>query len=238
MRLVKGIVVAAAVALVVPVLHGAPQGRDMDRAVPGGGIFVDGWKGRIDPGSVRQGRSINDSKFAKEGDKIVLTIGPAAVYWNPENMATGDYTVQATFEEPKYMSANDHPHPYGLFIGGHNMDSTDKLSLVYCEPYGNGTFIVRGFNPTAPRGVFSLQSQAPNPAIHKAAGVGQPVTQEVAWTVKGGTASCLINGKVVASYTRAQLVAPDKIESTDGIWGIRISHNLDVIVTGLKMTKG
>lgn len=236
MRLVRGFVAAAAVALVVPVLHGAPRQHDQDRTVPGGGIFAPGWKGRIDPSSAQAGHTINDSKFAQQGDSLVLTIGPAAVYWKPDNVASGDYTVSATFEEPKYMSSNDHPHPYGLFIGGHNMD-TDKPSLVYCEPYGDGTVLVRGFNPDARRGVFTLLPQSPNAAVHKAAGTGQPVTQQVAWTVKGGTASCLINGTVVASYTKDKLVGPGTIESTDGIWGIRISHNLDVVVTGLKMTK-
>ena len=54
--------------------------------------------------------------------------------------------MSATFTEPKYMSSNDHPHPYGLFIGGNKLD-TDQASLLYCTPYGNGTFIVRGFGP-------------------------------------------------------------------------------------------
>jgi hypothetical protein len=35
-----------------------------------------------------------------------VTTGPAVAYWNPANKAAGDYTVKATFTEPKYMNLN------------------------------------------------------------------------------------------------------------------------------------
>ena len=59
------------------------------------------------------------------------------------------------------------------------------------------------------------------------------MTQEIAWNVKGDKAECMVNGTVVASFPKADIVGPDKLESTDGIYGIRVSHNLDVMVTGL-----
>ena len=77
----------------------------------------------------------------------------------------------------------------------------------------------------------------PNDAIHKANGPGEPVSQEVALSVKGGTVSCSINGTVVASYDKAALVTDGKLKSTDGVYGLRFAHNTDVIVTGLTMTK-
>ena len=40
-----------------------------------------------------------------------VTTGPAVTFWNPANKASGDYTVKATFTEPKYMNLNNHPHP-------------------------------------------------------------------------------------------------------------------------------
>ena len=57
-------------------------------------------------------------------------------------------------------------------------------------------------------------------AVHKAAGVGQPVTQEIAMSVKGDRVECAINGTVVAGYPSAALVAPGKLKSTDGVYGI------------------
>ena len=78
---------------------------------------------------------------------------------------------------------------------------------------------------------------APNDAIHKAAGPGQPVTQEVALSVKGGTVSCSINGTVVATYDKSALVTDGKLKSTDGAYGVRFAHNTDATVSGLTMTK-
>ena len=205
---------------------------DRDRVIPGGGIFVQGWTGKIDAGSTRQGRTLNDSKFAQEGDALHVTAGPATTFWNPANTASGDYSVKATFLEPRFMELNSHAHSYGIVIGGNNM-GTDQMSYVYCVAYGDGNALVRGFGPA----VFTLLGTSPNPAVHKAAGVGQPVTQEISWSVKGGRAECSINGAVVAAYDKAQLVGPGKLQSTDGVYGVRFSHNVEAIVTGLAMTK-
>jgi len=216
------------------VLPSALAQGDADRVIPGGGISVAGWVGKIDPASEKQGRVVNDAKFAQEGANLHITTGPAITYWNPANKAAGDYTVKATFTEPKYMALNSHPHSYGIVIGGNDL-GTDQQSLLYCAAYGNGTFIVRGFGP-AP---FQMNGRmgAANPAVHKAAAQNEPVTQEIAWTVKGGRAECSINGTMVAGYDKAELVAPGKLKSTDGIWGLRFTHNVEAIVAGLAMTK-
>jgi len=216
------------------VLPSALAQGDADRVIPGGGISVAGWVGKIDPASEKQGRVVNDAKFAQEGANLHVTTGPAITYWNPANKAAGDYTVKATFTEPKYMALNSHPHSYGIVIGGNDL-GTDQQSLLYCAAYGNGTFIVRGFGP-AP---FQMNGRmgAANPAVHKAAAQNEPVTQEIAWTVKGGRAECSINGTMVAGYDKAELVAPGKLKSTDGIWGLRFTHNVEAIVAGLGMTK-
>jgi hypothetical protein len=226
----KKILVFAGVAFVGAVLLGAQF--DRDRVIPGGGIFVQGWTGKIDAGSTRQGRVLNDAKFVQEGNALHVTTGPATTFWNPANTASGDYTVKATFLEPKFMELNSHAHSYGIVIGGNNM-GTDQMSYVYCVAYGDGNALVRGFGPA----VFTLLGTSPNAAVHKAAGVGQPVTQEITWAVKGGRAECSINGSVVAGYDKAQLVGPGKLQSTDGVYGIRFTHNVEAIVTGFAMTK-
>ncbi len=226
----KQMLVFGGVAVVGAVLLGAQF--DRDRVIPGGGIFVQGWTGKIDAGSTRQGRVLNDAKFVQEGNALHITTGPATTFWNPANTASGDYTVKATFLEPKFMELNSHAHSYGIVIGGNNM-GTDQMSYVYCVAYGDGNALVRGFGPA----VFTLLGTSPNAAVHKAAGVGQPVTQEIAWTVKGGRAECSINGSVVAGYDKAQLVGPGKLQSTDGVYGIRFTHNVEAIVTGFAMTK-
>ena len=204
------------------------------KSISGGGVLVKGWTGAIDAKEQAAGLTLNSSKLIKEGKSLHVTTGPAVTYWSPDNKAKGDYTVSATFSEPKYMSLNDHPHPYGIMVAGNDL-GTDQQSYLYCAAYGNGTFIVRGFGPKP----FQMNGRAPaaDAAVNKAAGVGQPVTQEIAITVKGQSVSCSINKKVVATFEKSALVTAGKLKSTDGIYGLRFAHNTDALVTDLKLTK-
>ncbi len=213
----------------------APSGAQMEssRAVAGGGISVRDWTGQIDAGEAKRGQALNSAKLANDGSALHVTTGPAVAYWNPSNKATGDYTVKATFTEPKYMNVNDHPHPYGVFIGGNDM-GTDKQSYLYCAAYGTGKFIMRGFGPEP----FQLNGRGEsNAAIHKAAAVGSPVTQDIALSVKGDKVTCSINGAVVGTYNKSDVVGAGKLRSTDGIYGVRFAHNTDGLVSGLTVTK-
>jgi hypothetical protein len=208
--------------------------QETPRAVAGGGISVPGWAGQIDANEASRGAKLENAKLAKEGNNLHVTTGPAVAYWNPANKATGDYTVKATFSEAKYMNLNDHPHPYGIFIGGNDL-GTEQQTYLYCAAYGNGQFIVRGFGPAA----FQLNGRRgeANEAVNKAAGPGQPVKQEIAMSVKGDDVTCSINGKVVGTYKKADAVGTGKLKSTDGVYGIRFGHNTEAVVSGLTMTK-
>lgn len=235
MRYLTVLALAAVAILSLSTTHFSQGGQmEVSRGVAGGGISVPGWTGKIDAKEEAAGMTLNSAKFAKDGNGFHVTTGPAVTYWNPANKATGDYTVKATFTEPKYMNLNTHPHPYGVMIAGNDLGA-DHQSYLYCAAYGTGNFIVRGFGPAAfqlngPRGVA-------DPAVNKAAAVGEPVTQEIALSVKGDKVECAINNKVVASYNKADLVVPDKLKSTDGVYGVRFAHNTEVMVTGLKLTK-
>src|SRR5438105_5964601 len=170
----------AIVMLTAAVIHAQPQ-TDTSRKVEGGGISVPGWTGKIDANEERAGQALNNAKLAQQGSSLLVTTGPAVTYWNPANKATGNYTVKATFKEPKYMNLNSHPHPYGIVIAGNDLGS-DKQSYLYCAAYGNGNFIVRGFGPAA----FQMNGGGEvSPAVNKAADRGQPVTQEIAISGKG-----------------------------------------------------
>jgi hypothetical protein len=208
--------------------------QDAARVVSGGGITVPGWTGKIDAQEEKAGQVLKNAKLAPSGKGLQVTTGPAVTYWNPANKAAGNYKVKATFTESNYMGLNDHPHPYGIVIGGNDL-GTPQQSLLYCSAYGDGTFIVRGFGPEP----FQLSGRGPaaNAAVHKAAGKGSSVTQEIAVSVKGDKVECAINGAVVGSYDKATLVTAGKLKSTDGIYGIRFAHNTDAVVTGLAMTK-
>ncbi|HEX8945088.1 MAG TPA: hypothetical protein VF785_18265 [Gemmatimonadaceae bacterium] len=231
MRRVPASTLVIAVILLAPRL--APA-QEASRSVAGGGISVPGWMGKIDANEASRGQVLANSKLAAEGNALHVTTGPAVAYWKPENKATGNYTVKATFTEPKYMNLNNHAHPYGVFIAGNDM-GTDQQSYLYCAAYGNGSFIVRGFGPQSFR--MNGGEGESNAAVHKAAGAGKSVTQEIAMSVKGDKVECAINGTVVATYEKSALVGAGKLKSTDGIYGIRFSHNTEGTVSGLTLTK-
>ena len=234
MRLFHGLTIAAAIALLVPALGAQGGAQEKSTAIAGGGISIAGWQGKVEATREDAGLTVNDAKFVAEGNGIRITTGPAVTYWNPKNMASGNYTVKATFHEAEYMAINTHAHPYGIAIAGNEM-GTPTGSIMYCSAYGDGGFIVRGFGPA----VFPINPKKEmNAAINKAAGKGQPVTQEIALSVKGDKVECAINGTVVGSYDKASIVGPGKLKSTDGVYGIRTGHNTSVLVTGLAMTKG
>jgi hypothetical protein len=203
--------------------------QDANKNVAGGGIMVPGWMGTADGAA-----SVNDAKFSKDGNTFHVVTGPATTYWNPANKATGDYTVKATFTEPKFQNLNSHSHPYGIVIGGNDL-GTPNATYLYCAVNGNGSFIVRGMGP-APF-MMNGRAGAQNAAVHKAAAVGELVTNEVAVSVKGDKVSCSMNGTEVASYSKADLVTAGKLKSTDGVFGVRFAHNTEVTFNGVAAGK-
>jgi len=230
----KHTLLIVAVALIAFTNVSAQTEEGASTKVAGGGVMVKGWTGKIDPKEQQAGLTLENAKLSEANKVLHVTTGPATTYWNPANKAKGDYTVSATFNEPKYMNLNNHPHPYGIVIAGNDL-GTDQASYLYCAAYGNGTFIVRGFGPQP----FQMNGARPtaDASVNKAAGVGQPVTQIIAMTVKGDQVTCSINDKVVATYQKSALVTAGKLKSTDGVYGIRFAHNTDATVTNLKVTK-
>jgi hypothetical protein len=219
------LVVAAALSLAGPA-----AAQDADRSVADGGIKVEGWKGRIDRRAASRGMTIANSKVTMENGALRLSIGPAGNLWNPAHVARGNYEVQATFREHKMDGG--HPHSYGIFIGGADLES-DTETLMYCIAYGNGTYSVKTFHGA---NVQTLVDRAASPALHRADATTGESTNEIGWRVEGARASCVINGTVVKTFERGEVVAADKLASTDGVYGIRVSHNLELTVSGLAMT--
>lgn len=219
-----------ALALAASFVASAAPAQDADRSVAEGGIKVSGWKGRVDRRPLSQGKTIEDSRFTAVDGGFRLSVGPAAIFWNDTDIGSGDYEVKATFKEHK-MAAS-HPHSYGIFIGGANLQS-DTETLMYCIVYGTGVFSVKTFHGA---NVATLVDREASDALHKADANGESIN-EIGWRVRNGKASCVVNGTAVKTFERSDVVAPDKLTSTDGVFGIRVSHNLELTVTGLKLTK-
>ena len=134
MRFVNGFAIAVALTLCTSTLAfaQAPAAQpDGAVAVKDGGIFAKGWAGKIDAQEEKAGQVLNNARLAEKGGELMVRTGPAVTYWNPANKAAGNYTVSATFNESNYMGLNDHPHPYGIVIGGNDLGTADpELHLL------------------------------------------------------------------------------------------------------------
>lgn len=222
------IALSFALVAALPVVATA-QGNDPDKLVRDGGVLVKGWSGRVDPQAVKRGSKITDAKFADRAGGWHVVAGPAAIYWNAANIGAGAYTVTATFAQVK---PTEHAEYYGLFIGGSRLDGA-KQNYLYCAIAGNGTFTVKH---RVGDEVHELAGRTANAAIKPVDASGK-ATNQVGWKVTKDRTSCLVNGTEVWGYASPSLVGEGKLESLDGIVGIRVNHNLEVQVSGFAIGK-
>lgn len=214
---------------VIAVMITAPAAvaqSDPTRSVAGAGIQVKGWQGRTD----RSQDKIGDVKFVQMGTGYHLTGGPHAALWNNEHTASGDYTVKARITKTP-RSTSVHEESYGVFIGGSDLNGP-KRNYLYCVVFGNGNVMVRHRDGDD---THTLLGKTPNAAVSKMGERG--ATDEIAMWVRGGRVGCTVNGAEVFSAAAADMVGPGKLVSTNGVFGIRASHNLDLHIEGPTVTK-
>ena len=191
-----------------------------------GGISVPGWKGRIDPQLAARGIKLEDAKFFAIGKDFHITTGPAAIYYNPKDVAKGDFTVKATFTQTK---APSHPEAYGLFVGGTNLQDSTQ-SYVYFLTRGDGKFLI---NHRAGTQIHKIVDWTASDATTKQDAAGK-ATNTLSIRATKDTVSFLANGTVVKAFSKAEMHG----FSPDGQPGIRVNHNLDVHVSGFEVAKG
>ena len=207
----------------------APQ--DADRKVTGG-VTVPGWKGKEDTGN-KQGLTVNDSKFAPEGKAFRLITGPAGSVLERQQHGEGRLLGEGDLHR---SLADLQSSRIPLASSSAATRSTAvRPAALYCVAYRNGNYIVRGFSGGKRFDVVA--KPAPNDAVKKAAAADAEVVQEVGWNVRGDSVECVINGTSVWKGTKADVTGPGKLTSTDGIAGIRVSHNSDALVTGFAVSK-
>ena len=222
------VLAAALVAFAAPAIAQATQqAKDNDPTHKvAGGISAPGWKGRIDPQAVARGMKLEDAKFAPMGKDFHITSGPAAIYYNPKDVAKGAYAVQATFTQTK---APSHPEAYGLFVGGTNLDDSTQ-SYVYFLTRGDGKFLI---NHRAGADIHKIVDWTDTDATTKQDAAGKS-TNTLAIRANKDSVAFLANGKVVKAFSKADMHG----FSAEGQTGIRVNHNLDVHVAGFQVTKG
>jgi hypothetical protein len=177
-----------------------------------------GWKMRVDRStSASDPDTPGAIKFMQMGSTLHAVNPQAAVYWNPANTASGTYTIKGTFT---LLKPSGHTNFYGLVFGGSNLDGAAQ-SYIYFLVAQDGTWIVKKREGDVASDVIRKTA---SDAVKKPGADGKSVN---ALEVRVGADKIdyVVNGTVVQSAPKAGV-------KTDGIYGIRVNHMLEVSVDG------
>lgn len=185
-----------------------------------------GWKQRLDRStSASDPDAAGTVKFVTMGNGFHATNPAAAVYWNPANTGTGNYTVKGSF---KLVKPSGHTNYYGIVFGGSELEGPNQ-SYIYFTVAQDGTWILkrRDGDANAP----TIQAKTASDAVKKPGADGTSVN-DLEVRVQASKIDYVVNGTVVHSTPKTGMTA-----KTDGIAGIRINHQLEVQIDNFSVTK-
>src|SRR5262245_19444617 len=184
-----------------------------------------GWMVRADRStSASDPDGAGSIKFMAMGGGFHAMNPQAAVYWNPANTATGAYTLKGTFT---LMKPSGHTSYYGLVFGGSGLEGAQQ-SYLYFLVGQNGTWLIKRRDGDA---TSNISPRTPNDAVKKPDDSGKS-TNALEVRVGADKVDFVINGAVVHTEPKSGAMA-----KTDGIYGIRVNHQLEVQVDGFTVSK-
>lgn len=163
-------------------------------------------------------------KFVVSGSGFHAINPMAAIYWNPANTATGSYTLKGTF---KLIKSTGYDEYYGLIFGGSALEGPMQ-NYLYFMVTDDGTYLIKQRDGASTHGV---SPKTPSDAVKKP-GADGTATNALEVRVSVDKIAFVINGTVVTTLPKTGAAA-----KTDGVYGIRINHQLDVQIDGFSMSK-
>jgi len=184
-----------------------------------------GWKVRLDRSTEASDPDASGAiKFITMGTGFHATNPQAAIYWNPANTASGAYTLKGTFT---LMRPSSHVNYYGLMFGGSGLEGAQQ-SYLYFVVAQNGTWLLKSRNGNATR---TLAGYTPNDAVKMPDSTGKS-TNALEVRVGSSKVDFVVNGVVVNTQPKT-----GELAKTDGIYGIRVNHLLEVQIDGLGVSQ-
>jgi hypothetical protein len=184
-----------------------------------------GWKLRADRStSAADPDAPGPIKFTAMGSGFHAITPQAAVFWNPANTVTGNYSLKGTFT---LVRPSSHTNYYGLVFGGSGLEGP-KQSYLYFVVAQDGTWLLKQRESDA---ATQTVAQMASSAVKRPDATGKSINAlEV--RVTAAKIDYLVNGTTVHSTPKTGLTM-----KADGNYGIRVNHVLDVIVDGFALTK-
>ena len=184
-----------------------------------------GWKVRVDRSTnASDPDAAGDIKFVAMGSGFHATNPQAAVFWNPANTVTGNYSLKGTF---KLIKTSGHSEYYGLVFGGSDLEGAGQ-DYLYFIVAADGTWLIKRRTGDS---TTSVSAKTPSDAVKKPGADGKS-TNALEVRVMADKIEFVVNGTVVDTIPKTGQTA-----KTDGIYGIRINHHLEVQVDGFALSK-
>ncbi|MEX0837338.1 MAG: hypothetical protein WD101_03340 [Gemmatimonadota bacterium] len=152
-----------------------------------------------------------------------VTSGPAAIYWDPDNEASGSYRIEM---EVFLFDPGERREAFGVFIGGRDLDGPEQAYAYFLIRNG-GQFIVK---ERAGAEAPTIEPWTSHDAILSYADRGDDTSVLNVLTVEvdGGTLRFLVNDQEVWSGPRTGL-------PVDGMYGFRVNHGLNLHISRLEV---
>jgi len=184
-----------------------------------------GWKQRLDRStSASDPDAAGAVKFVTMGNGFHATNPQAAVYWNPANAATGNYTVKASF---RLVRPSNHTNYYGLVLGGSELDGPSQSYIYFTVAQDGSWLLKRRDGDAAP----TIAGKTVTDAVKKPGADGTSVN-DLEVRVQASKIDYVVNGTVVHSTPKTGTTA-----KTDGLTGIRVNHMLEVHIDNFSVVK-
>lgn len=148
----------------------------------------------------------------------------AAIYWKPADKVTGSYTLKGTFTLLRNTGFIEY---YGLLFGGSGLAGPGQ-NYLYFIVAPDGTWLIKRRTGDSTE---SLSEKTPNKAVKRPDASGE-CTNTLEVRVGAAKIEFLVNGTLVDTLPKTGQAA-----KTDGIYGFRVNHHLEVRVKGFGISK-
>ena len=202
----KMLIAAALAVLAFPLVAGAQ------------GVQADGWEARLDFEADID--SVLGFMNMGSGVHVTTTGAGFAIFWQPESMAEGDFSISATFTQ---MERSGHANAYGLFWGGSDLHGPNQQYSYFMLRQGGEFLIKKRMGEDLPTLVDWTAHDAVNDLNERGSSMNTLTVAASAETVR-----FLVNGAEVATQPRSDV-------DTDGITGLRVTHLLNVHIDDLSL---
>ena len=184
----------------------------------------EGWLIRLD----RPDRgSADDVAFTAMAPGWHVTTGPAVILHHPDSTVSGTYRLES---ELFLFDPGERREGYGVFFGGRDL-AGDQQQYVYFLLRRDGRFLIKTRNGAE---TAVVRDWTEDPAIvgweNRPADAGT-AHNLIAVEVGESDVAFFVNDAEVARVPRAEL------PSTDGVFGLRVNHGLNLHVTSVATTR-